>query len=368
MALAGPVRAFHRSTPAVTALTLAGNADLPPIPSQGRRLMALEQVGIVFTLLPFSTGAAITVEAAGRNPAVSYGGRALLWETNSDPLQSGLPGWQIIADQYGLLTMPAPDPSGTSHNVSADKRGQAIAFESAGDLTNTGVPNVRRVYVRDKTGTLRLASRGVGSSGNAMMSPKGVLVSFDSTSHPVTGADTGVSQIWVWSPSRSAERVTNGAGPSTRPIVSDDGRLIAFRSTADLAGDLHDTGTPQIFVYDYKTATFARLTNEPGGCTRPAVAKVQGDWRVTFVCGGQAYYHMLRRNARYHVPTPGGTVQSMIPEMGVHFLILSTNADLLAGSGSTIGNRIYMVNLYARPAVPVAGSATWFPYQGIPSF
>ena len=121
--------------------------------------MALEQVGIVFTLLPFSTGAAITVEAAGRNPAVSYGGRALLWETNSDPLQSGLPGWQIVADQYGLLTMPAPDPSGTSHNVSADKRGQAIAFESAGDLTNTGVPNVRRVYVRDKTGTLRLASR-----------------------------------------------------------------------------------------------------------------------------------------------------------------------------------------------------------------
>jgi len=368
MALSAPVRAFHRSTPPVTALTLNGNADLPPVPSQGRRLLALEQVGIVFTLFPFSTGPAISVVAAGVNPAVSYGGRVLLWETTADPLQSGLPGWQIVADQYGMWTMPAPDPTGTSRNPSADKRGQAIAFESAGDLTSTGVPGIRRVYVRDKAGTLRLASTGLGSSGNAMMSAKGVLVAFESTSHPVSGADTGVSQIWTWAPSRSAERITSGAGDSTRPIVSDDGRLIAFGSTADLAGDGHDTGTPQIFGYDYKSATFARITNEPGGCTRPAVAKVQGDWRFTFVCGGQAYYHMLRLNQRYHVPTVGGTVQSIIPEMGVHFLTLSTTANLLAGSGSTIGNRIYMVNLYARPAVPVAGTATWFPYQGIPGF
>jgi Tol biopolymer transport system component len=279
-----------------------------------------------------------------------------------------LPGWQIVVDQYGIWTMPAPDPSGTSRNPSVDKRGQALAFESAGDLTSTGVPGIQRVYVRDKAGTLQLASRGLGSSGNAMMSPKGVLMAFESTSHPVSGADTGVSQIWVWSPSRSAERVTTGAGDSIRPIVSDDGRLIAFTSTADLAGAGQETGIPQVFVYDYKSATFARLTNEPGGCTRPAVAKVQGDWRVTFVCGGQAFYHMLRTNLRYQVQTVGGTVQSVIPEMGVHFLMLSTNADLLAGSGSTIGNRIYMVNLYARPAVQVPGGAIWFPYQGIPGF
>lgn len=52
--------------------------------------------------------------------------------------------------------------------------------------------------------------------------------------------------------------------------------------------------------------------------------------------------------------------------MGIHFLILSTTGNPLGGPVTT-GKRVYMVNLYKRPAQPVAGLATWFPNRGIPA-
>jgi hypothetical protein len=128
-----------------------------------------------------------------------------------------------------------------------------------------------------------------------------------------------------------------------------------------------DTGVPQVFIWDTRSQTYAQITDDPSGCVRPAAAKIRRDWRITFVCGGNAYFFMLRENQRYQVPTPGGTTQAMVPEMGSHFLTLSTTADLLSG-GTTAGHQIFMVNLFKQPAVPVPGSAVWFPEQGITGF
>jgi Tol biopolymer transport system component len=371
VALSGPAVAFHSQSPNVAAITTAGDTDLPRVPSQGRRTLALAQGQEIQRYLPFETPGSqgTQLSTSGAGPAVSYNGRTVAWGANDDPLQLGLPGWQIMLEQDGVLTVAVTDPSGSSANPSLDKRGKTLVFESQGDLTSTGTLGVNRVYVRDKNGLVTLASTGLGTSGNAMVSAQVGLLAFESTSNPVTGADTGVTQIWAGRVgSLPAQRITAGSGASTSPLVSDDGRLVVFQSTADLAVDGADTGISQIFVYDDRTQTFAQLTNEVNGCSRPAVAKVSGDWRITFVCDGQAYYHMLRANQRYHVPTPDGSTQAMVPEMGVHFVTVSTTADLLEGSGTTAGHQVYMLNLWKAPATLVPGSATWFPFQGIPGF
>lgn len=369
LGLAGAASAFHRETPPVTALTTSGDTDLPRIPSQGRRLLALETGSSIMAVLPFKTEAAPTpVADSGRDPAVAFNGRTVAFETNDDPLASGRPGWQIVLSREGELLEAVADPSGTSAKPSLDKRGTTLVFESAGDLTNLGTPGINRVYVRFKDGSLATVSSGLGTSGNAMLASTGDLVVFESTSDPETGADTGISQIWAGRITNlPAAPITDGLGPSTGPIVSDDGRLVVFVSQAALASsDGADTGVPQVFLYDTKSRTYAQVTNEPGGCTRPGVAKVRKDWRVTFVCDGQAYYHMLRQNVRYHVSTPDGSTQAIIPEMGVHFLLVSTTADLVSGSGTTAGHQIYLLNLFAQSIPTVPGSVTWFPTQGIP--
>jgi hypothetical protein len=46
-------------------------------------------------------------------------------------------------------------------------------------------------------------------------------------------------------------------------------------------------------------------------------------------------------------------------------MLVATTANL-AGAATTPEHRIYMVNLFARPPDPVAGSVVWFPFQGIP--
>ena len=352
--------AFHRKTPPVTPITTGGDVNLPRIPSQGRRSLPLVESDGVWVYMPFSKlGGRTLVNFTGSQPAASLSGRTITWRTTDG----------LIAIEFNGIPLTGPtDSSGTSANPSVDKRGTMLAFDSAGDL-GLGAAGVRRVYVRDRFNFLTLVSSGSGTSSNAMVSAKRGVVTFESTSDPTTGVDTGIRQIWVGRVNAlPATRITAGAGASTDPLLSDDGRLVAFASRANLAGDGADTGVSQIFLYDTGSLTYAQITNEPSGCSRPTVARAQSDWKITFVCGGQAYYTMLRANVRYHVPTPDGTVQAINAGMGDHFVTVSTNADLVAGHGTTAGNRIYVLNMYAAPPPIVPGSVTWFPFQGIPGF
>jgi hypothetical protein len=67
----------------------------------------------------------------------------------------------------------------------------------------------------------------------------------------------------------------------------------------------------------------------------------------------------------FRVQTDGGdTTRS--PQGDANFVLVATTADLATGSGTTVGHRVYMVNLYARPPAPVTSNVVWFPTQGIP--
>jgi hypothetical protein len=378
VALASSASAHHRQTPPVTMLTDAGDTPLPRVPAPGTKTIVLAVSAgpgrKIVSISPWKNRREPALQTliaplgAHANPAVSLGGRFSAFDTASDPLDQGLPGRQVIGAFLSALFPVSSDPSGTSENPSVDTTGRNIAFESTGDLAGTGTPGTRQVFLRDASGSVRQLSTGVGSSRNPVLSAKQRLVLFESTSDPTTGADTGISQIWLGTLDAGTvpAPITNGFGPSLHPAVSNDGRLVVFESTADLAGDVPvDTGVPQVYVYDTKTATYARITDDVLGCTLPSAYKAYRDWRIAFVCSGEPFFYMLRSDQRYRVPTDGGTTQRVIAELGVHFLVMSTTANLLDGT-DTAGNQVYLVNLFKRPGQPVPGQASWFPSRGIP--
>jgi Tol biopolymer transport system component len=371
---ASPAWAHHRQTPPVVEFTGSGDTMLPRVAAQGWRTFTLIlQSGAgqqVVTISPFRKPTLQTPQGSAgdvANASISASGRRVVWDAGDDPLGLGLPGRQLVMSDRGVLAPLTDDVTGTSENPAVDSEGLRVAFESSGDLAGTGNSGARQIFVRDPDGTIRQASTGTGTSRNAVVSAKKNRLAFESTSDPVTGLDSGVSQIWLGDLSGTpAVQITNGAGASQNPALSDDGGMLAFESTADLAGTGADTGVSQIFIFDPKSQTFARITDDAGGCTLPNASKVQRDWRIAFVCGGQAYYYMLRKDQRFQVQTGGGVTQRVMGEMGIHFLILSTTADLLDG-GVTSGRQVYMVNLFKRPADLVPGLATWFPTRGIPA-
>lgn len=363
--LASPAWAHHKQTADVLGLTISGDTPLPRVPSQGPRTIALAVPAAggrqIVTINPFYTPNLQTPLGApgdNANPAIDFSGKRVVWDA------AAMPGRQLIMHDRHTTGQLTTDPTGTATNPAADA--VYVAFESTGDLAGTGNPGARQIFVRSKDGTFQQASMGVGTSRNPVVSAKRRVLAFESTSHPVSGADTGISQIWLGSVrGGSAAPVTGGAGPSRNPALSNDGLLLVFESTADLAGTGAETGVSQIFAYHARSQTYARITNDAGGCTLPSAGKIKRDWSIAFVCGGEPYFYMLRADQRYVVQTGGGVTQRVIPGLGVHFLVLSTTANLL-GAGTTPGSQVYMINLFKRPAEPVPGVATWFPSRGVP--
>jgi Tol biopolymer transport system component len=365
-----PARAHHRQTPPIVAMSTSGDATLPRLAPPSRKAISFTVDGAVNVVQPFRKPIApsfVFSDGTNANPTISSNGKTIAFDSDADPLNTNAPGRQIVEQSRFTFVAPAVDPTGTSANPAVDIAGLGVAFESTGDLAATGNAGARQIFYTMPGGAVRQMSTGQGTSRNPSVGIRGRIVVFDSTSDPVTGADTGVPQIWIASlTTNTATRITSGAGASEKPTLSNDGRVIVFESRADLAGDGHDTGVPQVFMYDTNTRTFARITNEPGGCTGASSARIMRDWRIGYVCGGSGYFTMLRANQRFRVQTDGGDTTRLSPQGDAHFVLVATTADLAAGSGTTAGHRVYMVNLYARPPATATSGVTWFPTQGIP--
>jgi hypothetical protein len=374
---AHPALAHHRKTPPIVQFTTTGDSSLPRLPTPSPRWVAIAVPTPpntwVIRLSPWFPPIIedpIATLGDNENPAVSLAGDVVAWDTDEDPAGTGLPGRQIVLNKAGTLIAGPSDPTGTSSNPAVDTIGERVAFESNGDLANTGNPGARQIFLRQPDGTVAQVSRGVGTSRHPTISGLQELIAFDSTSDQESGADTLIPQVWIGSTDRPLPPltpITHGLGPSTKPVLSDDGRVIAFESTADLAGTGEDTGVPQVFAYDIRSGTFAQVTNEPEGCTDPAVLHLHDDWRVTYTCANTAYFYTLAADGRYRVQTDGGDTPRIYPGPAVHFVLVSTTADLMAGTGTTPGHEIYMVNLFKRhPAIVTnVSNAVWFPHRGI---
>jgi len=363
--------AHHKQTPAVVRYTTAGNATLPRLAdfSDAYSFAVPQGSSHAIYRFPYNLTKTVLLSAAGdpAHPQAGLSARQVVFDSDGDPLGSGDPGRQVYLVKGTTILQLTHDSTGTSVNPAINGNGSLIAFESRGDLAGQNSVGAQQVYVRNKLGVVTQKSVGAGASGNAAFSRSGNTLAFDSTTDPVTGVDTGVSQIWVADmlTGAPAHALTNGLASSRRPAVNAQGRIIAFTSTADLIGDGSDTGVSQVYVYDLQTSDVGRLTDDAGGCTDPSVDYQLGDWRVAFVCGGEAFFYQLVADVRYRVPIPtGANTSGILAQGGTFFLVVSTDADLM-GSGTTPGHQIYQLNLYKLPAVPVPGHAVWSPERGV---
>lgn len=372
MAVAVPAVAHHRQTPPLVQFTQSGENVLPRLPIAGQTLLLsigapgareiyqvpIKQLGLGVALQKISNG------GDNLNPISSRGSRLIAWDTTGSPFS----GRQLQLDSP-LARFPVyfNDPTGTSANPAVNRAGSAVAFESRGDLAGAGVTQGRHVYYLRNNGDIQMLSRGHGESRNPSMGGRDTLIAFDSTSHPVTGNPTGTAQIWVASVlDGTSQPLTKGLGSSEFPAISQDSHLLVFQSRAALETDGHNTGAPQIYAYDFYSSTYARVTNDAGGCTMPSVREISRDYRIAYTCSGKAYYSELRKQQRFRLPIPLGDTNRAVVEMGSHFIVISTTANLMQG-GLHSGHQLYLWNLYKQPAVAVSGQVTWFPFQGMSS-
>lgn len=370
--LAAPAVAHHKQTPPIVQFSTTGDSPLRRVAAFGSvltfRTPDLGTPQIVRFDVGTLTSHQVTIAGDNQNPSTSRTGLVVVWDSDEDFTSSGDPGRQIFQMSKGKISQVVHDPSGTSTNPAVSAGGTRVAFESTGDLASTGNAGHRQVFLVDQRGILKQLSTGEGTSRNPGIGRGGRTVVFDSTSDPDDGHDTGIPQIWVSIPDAgSLQRVTDGAAPSRNAAISLEGRLVAFESDADLAGDGSDMGVTQIYVYDVITSTFAQITNDAAGCASPSTNKYGAEWRVAFSCGGKGYYYEIRKDQLYQVPITDGDTAQVAQEGGHHFVTVSTTADLIAGTGTTAGHELYLINLFKRPGLPLSPKAEWFPFRGIPA-
>jgi Tol biopolymer transport system component len=354
--------AFHRQSPPVAAVTASGDTDIPRVRSLGNRIaLVLDNAGrqIYRHTRDRIALEAVTTQGDNENPAISVSGSVVAWDSDCTVIGCADPGRQIFLLVGTTLSQVTHDPTGTSRNPAVNNRGNRLAFESQGNLAGTGNVGAQQVFLRGPDSTFSQLSSGAGRSGNPVMNRSGRILAFDSTSDATTGADTGVAQVWVSSIYTGTRPITDGLADSELPAVSGRGKLVAFQSHANLAAGGADMGVPQIFAYELFTGTYHQITSIPGGCTNPSVDDANGDWRVAFTCSGEGFVHYVRRNERYRLPVPGTDTSFVSAELGIHFAVVSTKADLL-GSGTTPGHRIYLLNLFKLSVEPALSDAIRF--------
>jgi hypothetical protein len=348
-----PAWAYHRQTPAIVAITLSGDSALPRLASAGRRLVvALDTNGRQIYLQDRRDNTLVTITNQGDNdnPTASTSGHTLAWDSDCTLLGCPQPGRQIFMLAGGSVFQVTHDLTGTSVNPALSGKGSLLAFESKGDLADTGNSGVRQLFLRSIDGTVTQVSNGDGTSRNAVLDKSGRSLVYEST-NDLNGNDTGIAQLWLVARKAPLGPLTNGQGPSTHAAISAEGRVISFESTAALVGNLQNTNVPQIFVYRTREATLTQLTNTPGGCSNSSVARAGSDWAIAYTCGNQGFLRMLIGNQTQRLPVDED-IDQVVTELGHHFMMVSTKANLL-GSGTTPGRQLYMLNLFKYPLAPV---------------
>ena len=346
-ALAAPAAAYHRQTPPIVSYSSGGDTPLPRLAADGRRfVVAIAASGQQIFRLDHTRNflEQLTTSGDNANPTTTITGSIVAWDTDCTLLGCPEGGRQIFMLTNLGTTQVTHDLSGTTRNPSLSGHGTVLAFESSGDLgLGTNPSGTPQIFTRTLDGAFTQVTHGAGTSGDPVLDRTGRHIVFESTNDG-QGNDTHVSQIWL-GPTALPTQLTNGVGSSRRAAISSDGKLVAFESTADLTGDLHDTHVPNIFTYEVADRKMTRVTNDPQGCTGASIASIPNDWRIGFACHGQGLFHHVHQGQTYPLPISGGDTGQAVAELGSHFMVVSTTYNL-AGSGTTAGHQIYLMNLY----------------------
>ena len=369
-ALARPAAAHHRQTPPLSRLTTIGDTAAPRLTNLATNfaVAAGTPAGHVATIIPADqhtktyVPTPIGLGGDDQHATLSKNRGTVVW----DSVVPGFPGRQIMRwHTPSTVSQVTSDPTGTCENPGVDAIGRTIVFECTTDVAGTGTAAIRRV-IRSTNGTFSQVSSGHGDSRNASVSINGDITTYDSTDDPIDGHDTGIAQIWISEQKTGLTLpITSGAGPSRHPALTDQARLVAFQSTADLAGDSHDTGIDQIYIYDLKEHTFARLTDELAGCTDPSATRSGTEFHVGFVCSGQARRYAVATDEYIYFPSVGAIADSMALTFSRHYVLISTAADLLQPGQTTVGDELYLWNIYKLPGNPLPAAPLWFPFRSI---
>jgi len=360
LVVATSAAAYHRQTPPIVPITDSGDTLLPRLPSPGRRLTVALPVNGQSGLQIFRQNRAdnfleqLSTEGDNRNPTISGSGTVVAWDSDCGALVDCTdPGRQIFMWELGNIVQVTHDSTGTSINPEMNGQGARIAFESHGDLDPGQNPTgASQIFMRQHNGSIQQMSSGQGTSRNVAISRSGRTLAYESTNGP-NGTDTGVFQIWLSPAPGLSVQITHGQVASLAPDVSQEGRVLVFQSTAALTSDGHDTHIPQIFSYEIVPQRLRQVTNDPQGCTGPSVNKLASDWRIGYVCHGQGFFFLLAASKQHQLPINSGDTVQSVAELGGHFMMVSTTANLATGTGTTSGHQLYMLNLFKLlPGVP----------------
>src|SRR5262249_733714 len=149
------------------------------------------------------------------------------------------------------------------HNALTSNGGKAIVFESDADPLGNNITG-NQVYLYDgKAGLTSALSHGSGFARNPTLSRDGGRILFESD-EPLVGPRKP-PQVFLYrrSGSRTAQITSAPAGGAcTNPSVSSEGGTLTFISADNLLNQVGSTG-PELYLYNINKGILALLTDAP---------------------------------------------------------------------------------------------------------
>jgi Tol biopolymer transport system component len=210
-------------------------------------------------------------------PAISADGSTVVFESDSDLLEEGLPRgqreiWRYALSARSLTRVTRSAPGTSSGGAAVDATGGTIAFHSTAALAGTApAPRGSEVWLFDALASsfTRVTTNTAADSRvsrRPALSADGRRVAFESDADLLgQGLPRGVVEIWLFDAEAGRlTRVTAGGDPSRAseaPALSADGTRLVFHSDADLLKEGRPDSVDEIWMYDVKDASLQRLTS-----------------------------------------------------------------------------------------------------------
>lgn len=223
------------------------------------------------------------------NPAISYDGRYVVFESAADNLVSGVSSGflHIYLHDMQTGTTSIEDTSsggvvgnGQSEYPDVDAGGRFVVFSSTATNLVSGVSgitgSVKEIYVKDtSTSAIKVLSVGSGSAAgnNDSLQPKiscdGGIVAFKSSASNIAASPSGYTDIFVdvlgWSGDRLTDITSGSNSNSSDPSISCNGNEIVYDTWANNLAPSLPSSSESVLEYDRLSAGASVVSADSGG-------------------------------------------------------------------------------------------------------